>query len=154
MSLSDVVYHLSFIKWFFSIKTQKSSIFLVFYDDFKHVYINWFVNYLQGQVICKYVLSLKNYWRAPEVCARTNARAKTSKKYCKKITKCFWKSSLDVQNQMFLQKFVSWRNVLYMMKNPQTQVHMKMWTYRYIVTILYFGRSSLRQAEVVYGKQK
>ena len=91
--------------------------------------------------------SERNYWRAPQVRARTNARTRASKKYWKKITKYFWKFSLDVQNQMFLQKFVSWRNVLYMMKSPQIQVHMKIWTY--IVTILYFSRCSLWPTEVI-----
>ena len=148
------MYHLSFIKWFLSIKTQKQSIFGILWSF--QTYINSYKS------ICEYSPgssdlqtcseSKRNYSRAPEVRARTNARAKSSKKYCKKITIHFWKSSLDVQNQMFVQKFISWRNVLYMMKNPQIQVHMKIWTY--IATILYFGRSSLRLAEVVFGWQK
>ena len=37
MSLSDAVYYLSFINWVFSIKTQKSSIFHVFYEDFNMI---------------------------------------------------------------------------------------------------------------------
>ena len=84
MLLSGVVYHLSFIKWFFSIETQKSSICHVFYDD---LYINRFVNYLQDQVIRKYILSLERLFACTGRRARVNSRAKTSKKFCKKITK-------------------------------------------------------------------
>ena len=152
MILSDVVDHLSFIKWFLSIKTQKPSIFGILWSFQTRTYKSICELFPRSSDLQTYSENKRKYWRAPEVRARTNARAKSPKKYCKKITKHLWKSSLDVQNQMFLQKFVLWRNVLYMMKNPQIQVHMKIWIY--IVTILYFGRSSLRLAEVVFGWQK
>ena len=83
------MYPLSSIKWFFNIKLQKPSIFLVFYDDFKHIYINRFVNFLRGQVIRKYLLSQKKllaFIRKTRACQWTHTRLEEISKKNQKST--------------------------------------------------------------------
>ena len=141
MLLSGVVYHLSFIKWFFSIETQKSSICQVFYDDF---YINRFVNYLQDQVIRKYLLSLERLFAWPEDAHESIPAQKLQRSLARKSQNSFgnllWKFKINCSYKKLNREEMFFT---VMMKNPQTQVNMNRWIY--IVTIVCFGRSSLRQ---------
>ena len=142
MLLSGVVYHLSFIEWFFSIETQKSSICHVFYDGFYKSICelssrssNPKISFESRETICVHRKTRTSQF------PRKNFKEVLQENHKIVFGNLLWKFKISCSYKKLNREEMFFTD---MMKNPQIQVHMKIWTY--IVTIIYFSTcNSLRQ---------